>query len=436
MDTGALDFHSPYFSNYLDAVEDTESPRLFHLWAAVSSIAAALGRRVWFPMGMIGSVFPNHYILLVGPPAVRKSSSLGIAYRLVKDCTNVRMAPTDTGGQRQGLIRAMSRGDAQHEVAEALEAAMADPFSSIENGLDKEAFGPVPDKADRHTLAAYWSELSGAIGQANHTMMDFLVQTYDGDDYRYEIKGGETVLDNTLMNILACTTPVSMSTAMPPAAEGHGFLSRFILVHGDENYKNVVWPQLPSSELIGALKETLAFVNLNLHGEATITKDAKAYAESLYGQQLEIADPRFQHYKSRRFVHLLKLALVLTASRKELVIARDDLELAHTILRITEKGMPDALGQFGLSPLAKLKQGILEYLRSLNGPATLPTIQAAFHRDARPQDVIDALGDLKTGDVIVQTQTTQGTILIAAKRVKKNTRDNELVDFLTAKQRS
>ena len=118
----AIDFHSPFFQNYMSMVEDTESPRLYHLWASVSAIACSLGRSVHFPMGVAGDIYPNHYILLVGDPAARKSTAMKVASRLLKDCTSVRFAPSDTGGQRQGLIRAMTQFD---EAADALKIGRA-----------------------------------------------------------------------------------------------------------------------------------------------------------------------------------------------------------------------------------------------------------------------------------------------------------------------
>lgn len=426
-------FHSPYLTNYMKAVEDTESPRLFHVWAAMSAVSAALARQVWLPFGMVGKVYGNQFILLVGPPAVRKSTAMRVAYRLVKESTNVRFAPTDTGGQRQGLIRALARGSEESEDVKAIEAALADPFSAQGTPIGAEAEGegnPV-FSCNKHTLTAYWSEFGGALGQGNHAMMDFLVQTYDGDDYTYEIKGGETSIPQTLMNVFACTTPASISTTLPVTADGHGFLSRFILVHGDENYKKVVWPSLPDGDLIMSLKATLAFINTSLQGACEISKAAKKHAESLYGIELGITDPRFAHYKSRRFMHLLKLSLALAASRKSLTIELDDITTAHTLLALTEKGMPDALGQFGMSPLSKVKQGILEYLRASGAPTTIAVIQAAFHRDARPGEVLEAVQDLMGAKSLVQTQSDSGLLFFSARRAKKDNHANDhMVEFL------
>ena len=429
-----IQLHSEFFTTYMRAVERTESPRLFHLWTAVSAIGSALGRRTWLPFGMAGEIFPNHFILLVGPPAVRKSTAINVAARLLKDSTNVRFAPTDTGGQRQGFIRAMLQGSAKAEaLGELIDAGFNMPF---EDAKTKEVMESVAENArmiepcDKHVLAAYWSELSGAIGQSNYSMIDFLVQAYDGQDYKYMTKGSEVTLKDTLMSILAATTPTSISVCLPALAEGHGFLSRIILVYGEENYQSVVWPELPSESDISLLKQTLSDISYNTKGPMEVTRDAKAYAETLYGAQLEISDQRFAYYKARRFTHLLKLSIVLAVSRKSQTIEKADIEVAHSILRLTERTMPDALGQFGLSPLSKVKQGILEFLRAARTPVETNIIVAHFHRDAKHQDIVDSLQDLLAAKAVVLKTHAQGGQLWSAVRLKTENLASDMAKFL------
>ena len=101
----ANDLDNKFLKLYLTYVEETESPRIFHIWAALSCISACLGRRAKFPFG-IGPIYANSYIALVGPPATRKSTVTSIATKLLKAATTIRFAPDDTGGQRQGIITA------------------------------------------------------------------------------------------------------------------------------------------------------------------------------------------------------------------------------------------------------------------------------------------------------------------------------------------
>src|SRR3546814_13100257 len=75
------EFHTPFLNHYMAMVEDTESPRLFHLWSAITGAAAALGRRCFFQLGPI-TVYPNHYPLLVDRKSVVSGKGLSVRLNL------------------------------------------------------------------------------------------------------------------------------------------------------------------------------------------------------------------------------------------------------------------------------------------------------------------------------------------------------------------
>lgn len=423
-------FNSEYLNDYLRMVEDTESPRIFHIWSAIFAVAASLGRRCYLPFGTF-DVFPNHYILFVGTPGTRKTTAASLGKRMIKQATGVRFAPSDTGGQRQGLIVALQgpSTDNTEFLDGAQLASKNDGLSSlselmdITNQPDEEALQSFVDQADRHHLAIVASEFSRIIGINNMSMMDFLGERYDGEDYEYQTKGTYIKLNNTLINMLACTTPVSIANSLPPQAGGQGFLSRIILVYGAKKYKLVPRPSAPNVDLVGRIKDVLDYAYREMSGGFEETPDARRYCESLYGYNIEITDSRFGYYAERRYTHLLKLAMCIAASRGTMTIELVDYEEAHKILKATELGMPDALGEFGMNPLAQLKQEILETLRASMTPHTLEQIIAMFHRDARSSEIAEVVNDLiKTKQVMMQ-QTKSGQRLISATFSKQNTED-------------
>ena len=162
-----------------------------------------------------------------------------------------------------------------------------------------------------------------------------------------------------------------------------------------------------------------------LHGPFEETPDAKAYSESLYGWALEISDARFGYYHERRYTHLIKLAMCLAAGRESHTIVRDDYDEAHRILRATERGMPDALGEFGMNALASLKQSILEFMRdSMAMP--VEELRAHFHRDARSSEFTEVVTDLIRAGQLVLNQSTSGKPFVSAKITKGDTEDEML----------
>jgi hypothetical protein len=156
-----------------------------------------------------------------------------------------------------------------------------------------------------------------------------------------------------------------------------------------------------------------------LSGPFDETSGGRSYCESLYAKPLEIADSRFGYYGERRYTHLIKLGMCLAASRGDSTITQSDYEEADRILSATERGMPDALGEFGLNPLALLKQEILEQLRATQGPLTMEQVVAMFHRDAQqPRDSggCKRFSETRTGESLVNCPVAR-RVISAVKRL-------------------
>lgn len=430
-------FNSPFLEKYLQMVEDTESPRLYHVWAALTGLGACLGRRVYLPFGA-SEVYANQYVLLVGNPATRKSTAMNNVRRLLDDSTHLRFSQDDTAGQRKGLIKSMGV-EIKSEMINGVELAAKDntfaalSLDQIASADNSESEDLNVDPKDKHTLVVTSSEFSSFIGQNNVQMLTFLLKMWDGEDYKYGTGAESITLTNPLLNILGCTTPTSISSDMPSAAGGQGFLSRLILVYGARKYKSVPRPKHPPGDKVAEIKSVFSTAFTELHGAVTETPEARSYSEELYDYVLEITDSRFAYYRERRYTHLLKLAIVMAASRGSMEIAYDDYNEAHRILRATERGMPDALGEFGLSPLAMVKQRILEFCQGLDQPVSTSILRQAFHRDAKAQDIIEAVMDLVNANQLISYENkdvNNTEILVSAKRGKDDAEDS-ILNLLT-----
>lgn len=417
-----LEFNTPYLNHYLRMVEETESPRIMHLWVALGIISASLGRRNYLPFGY-GQIFPNQYILLVGTPGTRKSTALSIGKKILKQSTGVNFAPDDTAGQRQGLIQAMLQNSTTETLYldgvkldqrdNTLSSILSmDQVARLTDEID-EATREI-DAADKQHLVATSDEFSRFIGQNNLQMLDFLTSTWDGHSFQYRTTTKMIEVKQPLLNLVGCTTPVSLANSMPPAAGGQGFLSRMILVYGSTKYKSLPRPAVPPEEEVNHVKEILDHSHSFLAGEFAETKEARSYSEQLYDYPIDITDSRFGYYAERRYTHLIKLAMACAAGRKDQTIVKDDYEEAHRILRATEVGMPEALGEFGMNPLATLKQGILEFVKG-QGSIAIEELRGHFHRDSRANDFSEALNDLHRAKQVIMQQSKNGAPFVTAR---------------------
>jgi hypothetical protein len=378
-------------------------------------------------------IFPNQYVLLVGTPGTRKSTAGAIMKRIIRSATGVRFAPQDTAGQRQGLVEAMKSTGPDKEFVDAVELVARDDsilgltlqdIASATNDPDDDEAKFIAE-ADKHHIAVISGEFSRFIGQNNLQMLDFLTGMWDGEDYDYKTKTGDALLKNPLINILGCTTPTQIANSMPPAAGGQGFLSRVILVYGTRKYKQVPRPATPPVELVERVKNHLNSIYHEMNGPFDEAPDAREYSIGLYDYPLEITDSRFGYYNERRYTHLIKLAMCLAAARRDRVISRGDYEEAHRILRATEKGMPDALGEFGMNPLAALKQSILEFMRNTHA-IPLDELRGHFHRDARTMEFTEVMNDLVKMGQLKLAQLPSGKAIVSARIAKQDTEDEML----------
>jgi hypothetical protein len=413
-----------FLDTYLEYVEQTESPRQFHIWSALAGVSACLGRRCFMQFGM-RQIFPNMYVTLVGPPGSRKSSAISDITARLKAATGVRFAPTDTAGQRQGLIaEMMSLEDEDEDVEKQLAAALA---TSIE------ALGDVNlaavDPRDRHVLFAACSELTSFIGNNTIDMLTFLGTVWDGESYTYKIRKEKNVLRDPLMTVLAASTPTSIAGALPQEAVGQGFMSRLILVHGMYRYQDLAWPEAPDAKLVTQIEKKYNRLYHDFSGEIEFSAEARDMLTELYtGNVVDIPDTRFTQYIDRRHTHLLKLCMVIAASNLRRVVFPEDVAIAHKLLAATELLMPDALGEYGLSPIATAKQRMLEFIQAANVPVSIKILGAIMAKDMRQIDFLNSLNELANANKIMQISTRDGVAFVAKNPLKAGLED--LADIL------
>jgi hypothetical protein len=122
--------------------------------------------------------------------------------------------------------------------------------------------------------------------------------------------------------------------------------------------------------------------------------------EDIYYEEIRLSDPRFIYYCERRQTHLIKLAMTLALVRRGSQIEAQDIDDATLILKTTEIGMTDALGEYGLSPLSAAKQKMVEFLRHAKGPVNSNILWAVMSREMKQIDFINSLSDLYNANKI------------------------------------
>lgn len=416
------------------------------MWSCLSGISACMGRRCWLPFGT-GEIFPNMYVILVGPPAVRKSTALTIMCKILRKHTNVRFAPDDTGGAKQGLISAMA---AIAEEGETDEDAEIIARLSAENKVNKKTslsentttlsdlesalvdLGNLHfDTRDPRSMYVAASELNSILGEGNTALLTFLQKMFDGDPYKYQLKTTTSELKDCLLGMIGATTPNQIALAMPPEAVGQGFTSRAIFVFADKKHTRKIARPTLDLEIENELAEVYSRVFNQFDGPFGEDPRAASLLDELYERGVAIKDPRFVHYADRRHTHLQKLCLALAASRGEQVIREIDVKFADQLLLYTEEFMPDALGEYGMNKLSAAKQRLLDFLKNSDSPIPINALYGMLSRDMGKLDFERTVTELHNASkVTVTTLPIIGRCIIAvsdnaARKAKKSLNEIE-----------
>lgn len=370
-----------FFSAYLDYVDldQSECPAIYHRWGCASVIGTLLGRAVWVPFGH-SVIYPNQYVMLMGPPASKKGTAIGVCKRLLKEVGYTRFSADRTS--KEAFLKGMKQFEAgsPEDVAE-LEALVLNAPS--------ETF-----------ICA--GEFVDFIGQGDTGFMMTLTNLWDNlPEYTHpKITGKDVHVDKPTVNMFGGSTPTTFALAFPPEAMGSGFLSRVLLIHSDGSGNKIPWPS-PADPLKTALLVERLKVVKTLKGEMEFIPSAYELVGTIYKNAVPVDDSRFVHYMDRRHTHLIKNSMIQAAADGRLQINEKDVIRANTMLACAEMRMGKALGEFGASKYAAASNMVLEVLRKAKLPMNSGDIWKHVSRDvSKMQELIDILENLKRSEKI------------------------------------
>lgn len=405
-----------FLSSYLTYVSDTECPITHHRWSALTVIGAWLGRRLSFQLGHF-KVHPNLYVMLMGSPGTRKSTAIKIGANLIKQAGYTNVC-ADRITKEKFLL------DLAGEDAEG------NPTGDI---LDRNLFGSSSD-ASEVLIAA--DEFNNFIGNGNIEFLSLLGVLWDHNGvFQNRVKNSKSVeIQDPTVSILSGNTPTGFSLAFPVESIGQGIFSRILLVHGEPSGRKITFPEPPSTEETAIVLEYLVKIRSTCYGEIKLSAGARSLLDKIYKTWSGISDVRFESYSNRRFTHLLKLCLIVAASRCSITLSEEDVIYANTILTHAEHTMPQALGSFGKARHSDVSHKLLQILDAANDLTTLKDLWKHLHTDLeKVTDLAELLKNLVTAEKVIQHNN--GFLL--KRNLIEETSDSNLVDYsyLTAEER-
>ena len=375
-----------WIDSYLEFVDNSEPPISYHYWTAVSTISAVLQRKCWANWGH-ENIYPNMYIILVGPPGGRKGTAMRVGKKFLS-----------TIGQDIGA-EFMTR------------AAMAKELESFRGEV--EVYG-MDAPYIHHSLSIMPEELTVLVSDNNPDMIETLTDLFDcPDNWRYVTKHqGKNYLRNVFLNLIGATTPRILQRRLSVDAAGAGLLSRIIFVVEQGRRKAVPLPFLSPGEL--RLQEDLLhdleqIASLNgpfKWDKKTIELYAKWYMDP--NNLTPIDDDKFVGYCSRRSLHLRKLSMIMSAARgNDMFILKEDFLKALSMLEATESKMPMAYGGAGIGSHSEALFEISQFI-ALRGSATKQQLIKKFQYSVLLDDLNKILQALELSGSIGVSIDSQG----------------------------
>ena len=375
-----------WLDGFLQYTDNSEPPTLFRKWVGISCLGAALQRKVRVEWGTSLTWYPNLYIVLVGPSATGKGTSMAPGLKIINKIPGIKLSAQATS--LQALISHLKDNN------------LAD-------------FNPETGEHAYHSsITVYSEEFTVFLGYHNNELMSTLCDWYDcKDNWTYDtIKRSKERIDGVWVNLIGGTTPALIRSSLPYESIGGGLTSRIIFVFEEKPEKLVTIPTETEDErlLFEFLVHDLEKISL-LSGSFSWTGNFIDAWDAFCREDRAnppFKDPKFDGYNGRRRVHLMKLAMIMSASYgvNDLVLTQDDLTEAAKILVEVEKKMALTFKGVGKSDIADLLfRANMFFKSSKSDEIPMHMFARHFENDAdKPtlDRLIDTLESMNTIEVI------------------------------------
>ena len=361
--------YTDYVGACIDAVKKSPIPKPFARWTALSSVAGALGRRVWFPMPNydIGS---NLFIILIASAGRNKSVSLILPFtKVFNRLTTPVGTQEDDHNFNTGLDQYGLRKFPLYLVQDRITPEKLAVDMTKITRMDLRLSNPRQEQFFDSSLSLVTSEFGTFMGRSERYLQMFMTDMWDSkESYSHKTKtAGEYIIEGPCLNWIACATPEQFVDNLPEDAKSQGLLSRILPVfYEGERIPQDLTQKVISDNTIDNLRNDLGSI-AKMYGPMKFDDDAFDEAnEDIYNNlQPEPTDPHLAEYCQRRVSHYLKVAMSVSASRRSTrKIMKEDWETTKEIMFEMEQNMPKALEGFGMARTGRIVHDMVVWLEA------------------------------------------------------------------------
>lgn len=329
-----------FLNDYRTFCSGSEAHPTYHMFSGLVALSSIIGRRIWVEQGYF-KVYPNLYVVLVGPPGNRKTSAMSIAKALIRELGNVPFSAECV--TKEKLVLDMFE---QERVIERMP----------EQYKDQKVYTP---------MTIMVTELSEFLGAGSIGMINFLTTIYDQDVYESRTKNkGEVRVTGPFLNLLACTTPDWITTYLRGDVISGGFSRRAIFVLETGKAGRIPFPEVTDQAKLAWDKCINHARKLEkTHGPLIWEPKAKAFYSEWYKTLEMPTEETIVGYYETKHMQLLKVAMLLAvAESTDLVLRLTHLEGGLALLKLAEDNLAKVFAGIGRNELNAAAAKTLEML--------------------------------------------------------------------------
>lgn len=394
--------------NFLDDYQiyaaGDEAPPAYHVWCGMSLLSACMGPNIWLDMGKF-NIQPNLYILLVGPPGLRKSTAKDVAESLAKEIGNIPCIPSST--TKESAVQNISSEKSRHRMVYKWK-----------------------DQPRYYTKACIFSdEFINLVAYGGDPLgwIQLLTELYNPKPVFdvSTISRGKTEMPYPYIHLLGCMTPELTSNLISQGALSGGFSRRTLYIYSNEPGSAVPIPFL-STEQREAKARVIARGRevQKLQGGFSLQGEAKEiYIDWYHKNYADIKVATTQavtNFMQSKPNQMLKLAMIHHLSKHDdFLFNAEDLHFAIKHIDIAQEHIDLVFSSVGRNPHAATISGIVAFVEQQTARSphyiSVKRIIGNFLKDSPGENTQKILNDLVNAE---PPQLHKSRVTIAAQSIE------------------
>jgi len=329
-----------FLNDYRIFCSGSEAHPTYHMFSGLVALSSIIGRRIWVEQGYF-KVYPNLYVVLVGPPGNRKTSAMSVAKKLIRELGNIPFSAECV--TKEKLVLDMFE---QERVIDKL----PDIYK------EQKVYTP---------MTIMVTELSEFLGAGSVGMVNFLTTIYDQDVYESRTKNkGEVRVTGPFLNLLACTTPDWITTYLRSDVISGGFSRRAIFVLETGKAGRIPFPEVTAEAKLSWDRCIIHARKLEkTQGPLIWEPKARSFYADWYKTLEMPTEETVVGYFETKHMQLLKVSMLLAvAESTDLVLRQSHLEGGLALLKLAEENLSKVFAGIGRNELNAAAAKTLEML--------------------------------------------------------------------------